>query len=68
MELTASSKPKSDVLQDTRYLTSAMETPITRVQCRMMDGRSSSPEGVGEITPDRAWASDAFTQRNALTA
>lgn len=33
-----------------------------------MDGRSSSPEGGGEITPDRAWASDAFTQRNALTA
>ena len=45
-----------------------METPITLVQCWMMDGRSSQPEGGGEITPDRAWASDAFTQRDALTA
>ena len=62
MELTA------NVLQDVRYQTSAMEAPITRVQSWTMDGRSSSPEGGGEITPDRAWASDAFTQRNALTA
>lgn len=68
MRLTASSKPTSDVLQDIRYQTSAMETPITLVQCWMMDGRSSQPEGGGEITPDRAWASDAFTQRDALTA